>query len=359
MNKILLFSVSAFFALSGMAQPVLNEEHFSDADESYVFSTTLDLNIDYSSTGANYNWDFSDLTMDSQRWLVNRPMSEASQLSNLFFGAFTSTPYKASYFALATDLPLDEWTSSLPISIDEISMFTKNTSTSINSIGYEFVISGQGVPAKSDTIEHRYDLPLEYGDSYASRGYTNLDLTPFYEAEWRQHRHRVSSVDGWGTVQTPWGTFDALRVHHRIEEVDSFYVTFSGNGIWIPFPVPASHIYEWRSTADKEPVMTIKTSEVMGDEVVTAVEYRDDYLGVNETEIGLNVYPNPVMDELQFELNATGKYLSIIDNRGKVVHQSAIDGMKGSVQIANFAPGTYHLVIVTEAGVTSTEFVKQ
>ena len=361
MKTLKLLSASFLFAFGASAQPVLNTSNFSDVNEDYVFSTLVDLTLDYSSTGANYTWDFSTLTPTSQRWQSNKPVTEAGQLSNLFFGSFAPSAYRANYWNLATDLPLDQLTASFPLSIDAISLFTKDATSSINSVGYEMVISGQGIGVKSDTIEHRYELPLEYGDTYSSRGYTDLDMNPIYDAHWIQHRGRNSSVDGWGTVQTPWGTFTALRIHHIIHEVDSFYVSVNGNGTWIPVPVPVSHIYEWRSVDDKEAVMTIKTSEIASNEVITAVEYRDDYngLGVENQSISVVTYPNPATNNVQFSLNSRATHLSLIDMKGQVVFQKEMDGKEGNVDITNFAAGSYHLVLNTDDGVTSTVIIKK
>lgn len=357
MKMKIFFAIALSFGTSAFAQPVLTVSDFATSNENYVFTTLVDLSIDYSSTGANYTWDYSNLSSTNQRWMTTYPMSQAGQLSNFFFGSFAAQAYQASYFAHATDLPLDQWTQSFPVTFEEISAFTKNTTTSINSVGFEFVINGQGIPAKSDTIEHRYELPLEYGDSYESRGYTDLDMNPVYDAQWRQHRHRVSSVDGWGTVITPYGTFSALRIHHRIEEIDSFYV----QGTWIPIPIPPSHTYEWRTLSEKESVMTISTSEVAGNEVVTNVEYRDNYngLGLDNNEVVLNIFPNPVANELKFELTSVASGVSVIDAKGKVVYQSELNSSSGSIDMTNFASGTYHAVFVTANGVKAEKFIRK
>ena len=356
-NKLLLLAAFGY-CFSGLAQPVLNEEHFANVDESYVFSTLVDPTIDYSSTGANYTWDFSNLSTTEQRWLITRPVSEAGQLSNFMFGNFASPAiYKATYFNEATDLPVDEWTSSFPVTFDGISQFTKNQAADINSIGFEFIINGQALPVRSDTVEKRYQLPVEYGDEVESRGYTDLNMNPIYDAQWRQHRHRVTSVDGWGTVITPYGTFSALRIHHRIDEIDSFNVS----GTWVGIPIPRSHTYEWRTTSEKEAVMMITTSEIGGNEVVTNVEYRDNYngLGLDNNEVDLSIYPNPAVNELKYDISAKTVYLSIIDAKGKVIYQSSLTSNSGSIDITNFATGVYHAVFRTENGVKYQEFIKK
>lgn len=326
-------------------------------------STSFDFTIDYLTTGANHTWDFSDLTPNSQRFTDCHPMSDASMLSNLLFGPMAATAYKASYFAPTTDIPLDQLTSFLPVTLDEISLFTKNTSTAINSVGYEFSISGQGVPAKSDTIETRYPLPLTYGDSYTSHGFTDLNMNPIYDAKWIQHRYRESVVDGWGSITTPYGTFDVLRINHRILETDSLYITFDTLGTWIGIPVPEAHEYEWRALTEREPILRVKTSVILGTEQVTSIEYRDEYngLGVNEQDITVSVFPNPATEHLSVLTSADIVSLQIYDQRGQVVElpQVYFIGKQAELNINELASGMYHLVVRTTNGISTQLFGKE
>lgn len=324
-------------------------------------SVAIDPTIDYLSTGANYTWDFSGLTSSLQKTLSTSPMSQAGQLSNFFFGSSAPLPYRADYFASTTDIPLAQLTSQLPITIDDVSLFTNNTSSAINSIGYELVFSGQGVPAKSDTIETRYVLPLNFGDSYQSRGYTRLNLNPIYDAEWKQYRTRSSQVDGWGSITTPFGTFDALRIHHTITELDSIYITVAGNGFWLPLDVPEAHEYEWRSTADKEAILRIKTNVILGTEAVTSIEYRDNYLALNElSDIAMSVSPNPSTDVLVIATETPLNQWMIVSANGAVVTSGSFNVQENpQVDVRLLAAGSYTLIVRSEVGVHSASFVKQ
>lgn len=359
MKKLLL--LSGLISSVSFGQITLTESHFPIANENFIMSVAVDPTIDYLSTGANYTWDFSGLTSTSQRTISTNPMSQAGQLSNFFFGPFAPTAYRADYFASTTDIPLAQLTSQLPITIDDVSLFTNNTSTAINSIGYELVFSGQGVPAKSDTIETRYVLPLNFGDSYQSRGYTRLNLNPIYDAQWKQYRTRSSQVDGWGMINTPFGTFDALRIHHTITELDSIYITFDTIGFWLPLDVPEAHEYEWRSVADKEAILRIKTNVIFGTEAVTSIEYRDNYLALNElSDIALSVAPNPTTEELVITTESLLTNWMIISSNGTVVSQgifTALEALK--VDVRELFSGTYTLVVGSEVGIQSTTFVKQ
>jgi len=357
--KHLLLPLLALSSLS-YGQITLTDQHFAGPSESYIFSTLTDPTIDYATTGANHTWDFSMLVPTDQRSLITRPTSQMTGLSLLMFGSFAPAPYKASYFNSTTDLPLDQASSFLPIQIDELNQFTKNASNAITSIGYELVSGGQGIGFRSDTIETRYALPMTYGNNYESRGYTNLDLNPIYDAKWRQHRHRVTNVDGWGVVKTPFGQFDALRIHHVIDELDSIYFTFQGFGMWIPIPVPLAHEYEWRSTSDKEAVMRIRTSEIAGNETVTAVEYRDNFngLGLTESKLELAFYPNPVTNELHVVTPETAENFFIADNGGRIWKQVLATGKEQVIDVSELASGVYTLIAVFSNGITSVKFIK-
>ncbi len=357
--KCLLLPLLALSTIS-FGQITLTDQHFAGSNQSYIFSTLTDPTIDYATTGANHTWDFSAMIPQDQRSLITRPMSQASGTSPILFGSFAPVPYKATYFNSTTDLPLDQASSFLPISIDELNAFTKNTSNAITSIGYELVSSGQGLGFRSDTIETRYALPMTYGNNYESRGYTNLDLNPIYDAKWRQHRHRVTNVDGWGTVKTPYGQFDALRIHHIIDEFDSIYITVQGFSLWIPIPVPLTHEYEWRSTSDKEAVMKIRTNEIGGNETVTAIEYRDNFngLGLVESELKVSFYPNPVVNELHVSTQELAENFFIVDQSGRIWKQVSGSSKDQAIDVSELASGSYSLVVLFPNGYTSVKFIK-
>lgn len=359
MKKLLL--AVGMFPVATFGQIVLTNTHFPVAGDQLVLSTATDPALDYLSTGANYTWDFSGLTASGQRFTDCRPMSEASSLSNLLFGALAATPYKASYFGPTTDLPLDQLTSVLPVTIDEISQFSKSNSTALTLVGFEFVISGQGVPAKSDTIETRYAFPLEYGDSYSSHGYTDLDMNPIYDAKWIQHRYRESEVDGWGTITTPYGTFNALRIHHRIQESDSIYLSIDTLGTWIPIPVPEAHEYEWRAMEEKEAILRVKTSVILGTETITAIEYRDEYngLSVEESAMDFNYFPNPAMDELHIVASEVIDEVVVRNQQGQQV--VGLNGTTSVItaEVGDLPAGVYYLEVKTTGGTKVRLFVKQ
>lgn len=357
MNKTLLLALLAPFGLLG--QISVTSADFADGGESYWVSTALDPLVDFTSTGTNYVWDYSNLQMQSQKFKEYFNVSNGSILVNFMFGSFANSAYQATNYASSTDIPLDQITSFLPVTITDMFLFSKNSSSAVKSVGYAISINGTEVPFKSDTIETRYALPLDYGDTYNSRGYTNLDMNPIYNGIWRQHRYRESEVDGWGSITTPYGTFDALRVKHLIQENDSLFMEIGGFPVWVPLPIPDSYIYEWWATGKKEPVLRITTTSFAGTETPTAIEYLDEYagIGLEEKQLTVKVYPNPATDLLTVEGKGSIAY-SIVSVAGELMSTGSLSG-DGTIDVSQLSPGSYMLVMRTEHGFETHNFVRQ
>ena len=325
-------------------QITIQAADMSDGGDTSWVTTTMDPNIDFLTTGANQVWDYSSLTGNGQKLIEYFNMADATFTSQAVFGMFASSDYQATNFKSSTDIPLDQLSAFLPVSITDIFAFSKNTVDSITSVGYSVMIEGFEVPFKSDTIETRYKFPLNYGDSYNSKGYSELDMNPIYNGIWVQYRERSSTVDGWGTITTPYGTFDALRIDHFIQETDSIFMEIFGNGTWIPLPIPDSHEYEWWTNGEKEPLLRISTSDIQGTETVTSVEYRDFLLssGIKELDQDLTLFPNPTTDYLKVNGLSNPCDFLIISPNGKIVKTGSISEQ---IDVSDIDKGEYILIL--------------
>jgi hypothetical protein len=353
-------------SLSGISQITITSANLPGAGENFIVSQAVDLQIDYASTGTDHQWDFSNLSYVNQTSRDHNSMSGPPSLPllvNLAYGSFTTTNYRATYYAPYTDLPIDQLGNILPIQFGDINQYTRKTQQRLTLIGYSASISGQGIPIKSDTIETKYVLPLNYGDNYVSRGYTKLDLsapplnTLGIDAKWVQTRKRTTVVDGWGEITTPFGTFDALRVKHKIEETDSVqYDTFS-----VGIDIPVMYEYEWLSDDEKIPVLKVVTTEVLGAEIVISVEYRDiDHVGLESLEATeLMVYPNPVSDELVISWKEGKKSIRIFHIDGTIVKDLSFDGATHKINTSDLSSGMYYIAIDNGGDITTKSFIKK
>lgn len=344
------------------AQITLNDSDFADGGDTVRMSSATDPAIDFLSTGANYTWDFSGLVAESQTLKNFNDLNGVSVQMQFMFGPFAPPAFQATNYTASNDLPLDQFGSFLPVNISEVNTVSRNTVDSITSIGYSIVVDGNEVPVRSDTIETRYKFPANFGDVYSSRGYTNLDLNPMFDAIWIQYRQRNSNIDGWGQITTPFGTFDALRMRHVIQEQDSLYIGQFGQ--WIELPIPTSTIYEWWATGELEPVLRIVTSDFNGAENVTDIEFRDAYnpaiAATSELIAEVNVYPNPTEDEINLDDFQIGSSYTIINSDGKLVQSGHIDSPSQTLSLKDFESGTYILFVKnTDGSLVKSTFIKQ
>ncbi|MDD2983090.1 MAG: T9SS type A sorting domain-containing protein [Crocinitomicaceae bacterium] len=359
-KKYLLLTILSFSSI-GFSQITINSIHMPVVNDTLrVSRAQLDLGIDYQTTGPNQTWDFSSLQNNNQKLNTYSPVSASGSLTQLLFGTFASTKYKASYFLPNEDLPLNNLPPVLPITFSDINQFIKNAPAAMTLVGLSMKINGQAIPAKADTIETKYSFPLNYGGTHTSRSYINLDLNPIYDAQWRQHRKRETEVDGWGEITTPYGTFPVLRIHHRIEESDSFKIAIGPFSNWIGIPVPVSHEYEWRTTTEKEPILFIRTTELLGNEVVSRIEYRNDFvLGVKENAaLNFEVYPNPATTHLTIDAQSGMDSYHIISMDGRVVQSGILNGTIQIIDVQALETGSYFLNVVASGQMGRKHFVK-
>ncbi|MNY35208.1 hypothetical protein D3C86_1695980 [compost metagenome] len=104
--------------------------------------------------------------------------------------------------------------------------------------------------------------------------------------------------------------------------------------------------------------MKIRTNEIMGNETVTAVEYRDNYLGLNEVDVNVSFYPNPVINELHVSMAEPAESFVIVDRSGRICDRIPGASKELVLDVSQLASGSYTLVILFSKGSTSVQFVK-
>jgi len=324
-------------------------------------SISNDLSIDFSTTGPNSVWDFSYLQATSQRLEKAYSLSGLGFLVNIQFGSNAPIEYQSSYHQPFDGLPFDQLGQFLPVNIESVSRVSKIDTDSLTYTGFIITVDGNEVAFRSDTIETGYKFPINYQDTSSTRGYTNIDFNPFFNGIFIQYRQTESIVDGHGTVETPFGTFDALRIHRTIQEQDSLYVDISGFAQWIPI-ITTTHSYEWWTQGELRPVMQIQTQEVTGNQAVTEVSYRDEYLGLDaglgDENINLSMYPNPAQNEVSIETASNIQLITIYNTNGEVVStKKDLNSSSTQISVKDFSPGVYMVYTLTTQGTNISKLI--
>jgi hypothetical protein len=336
------------FGLNG--QITINENDFFQSEDSVGISTSADLTIDFAATGPNSIWDFSNLTESGQLFETARSISSAGIIINIQFGPFAASEYRASYFQQFDGLPIEELTGFLPIQINSVNRMIKTNSSELTIPGYSLEVQGQIIGFKSDTIEKAYEFPLNYGDSYSSNGYTDINFSPIYEARIIMNRQRESDADGYGQLTTPHGTYDVLRIKHVVSELDSIYIEIGPIAQWFPIDRTTSE-YEWWAKNKKRPVLKVETETLFGNEVPTRITYINNQTSsLNTNTFETKIYPNPTNGILNIESKEGIENIKVFSTDGRRVYEKGTAGTTTTLNLSHLSPGMYTIQAFSSNG---------
>ena len=355
--KKVLFSLFLFVLIANVnttsSQITLTENDFASPGDTVRISQTDQTTTDYSLTGSAFTWDFSNLVANSQ--FLREFTSIGFSPVQLTFGIAAPQQYQASYFIPENALPLDQVNGFLPVTLSDPRSYQKSTSDSITKVGYSIKIEGFDVAFKSDTIETKYKFPMNYQQVFTTKGYTLIDLSPAADFKVKQLRYVTSTVDGYGQLILPFGTFDVLRVKREINEIDSIYQSFFGAPSWFGAPPFQTTEYEWIAQNKKDVLLKIVVNNANGTDQIQAIEYQDIYLGLdaglNESDFNVSAFPNPTADEIQINSASVLKSISIVDSKGITLEKkSQVNSTTFTIDLKTYSTGIYFLRLESTSG---------
>lgn len=257
-------------------------------------------------TGAGITWDYSRLIPFSQTIDTFLSVPSTPFAYQLFFNdGFLYPAYKATVAQNGPNFPPLG-----PITVTQVVNYYKAQTANYESVGYGAYIDLIPTSVKDDTIDVIYNFPLNYGnaDSCHSSSHTTIPAIGYYG----QFQYRVNHVEGWGTLITPFGTFQTLKVKTMLFNFDSLYVdTFH---IGFKTPLLQQIQYKWLANGQHIPVLQI--NETPGVPVQQYI-YRDSIrstLGVGELRTNsevVRVYPNPSNGQFTFQSSGVSGQSSV------------------------------------------------
>lgn len=274
------------FSCTIFSQVTINQSDMPSAGAIYTISRTNDINSYLDSTGADYLWDFSDLQLNSQQADTIFPSSS----TEMVYAAVFFNMLAAKGFAFPGNIP--------QISITDNYDFFKSNIAYYSRAGMGAKINGISMPMKYDDPELYFTLPLVFGNNDSS--YSSFGITIPSVGYYGQTVQRYNYTDGWGTIITPFGTFNALRVRSDVYITDTIYYESYSYGLSIP---RFQNEYKWLAQGMGLPVLSVTKTTMQ-----TTVLYQDSVMqnSINtpdDLKISFFLYPNPVKNH--FFLNFT------------------------------------------------------
>ena len=303
-NYFLLF-IMLVFSFPVIAQIVIDESDMPKEGDTLRVSLTTTIPGDYSQTGADVTWDFSALTKTSQQ-----VSSFVNVLNTPSIYWFTFIPGIVSNIASPGNI-----VPAIPgIPVSNYFTFFKKSSSFFADIGFAFQISGIPIMLKYDSPDIYYDFPCTIDNTWTSHSFASISVPGLIY--FSSSRNRTSQVDGWGSLSTPFGTFQAIRVKSEVIERDSIFLDTLGFG----FPYTRNITeYKWLGKGQGIPLLQINEEGL----VKTAI-YRDNVnsTGINELrKKSVQVFPNPSSGfcTIYTEGMHFPAHMSILNSLGRVV----------------------------------------
>ena len=163
------------------------------------------------------------------------------------------------------------------VTITNVVDFYKKTNTSLEhrslggSVNLGFIPQNIVIPL--DPPDRIYQFPMNFGNSHTSSSGFNIDLSQFgLDLQFAQTKNRVTTVEGWGALITPYTTYpNTIKVKSVISDNSS--VTFTGTSL--PSVTVSSTTYSWFTPGYGIPVLEAEATNILGAEVYTSVKYID------------------------------------------------------------------------------------
>ena len=271
------------------AQIIINPDDMPDVGDTIRTTATLTTGgVDFTLTGEDFIWDFSTLGIVNQEVDTFVSVSSTPFLYQIIF----LYPFVATIASPQPDFDF------IPgFEVTDAYFFYKETDNFFGMAGLGVNLAGIPLPLKFDDPDIYYQFPVEYDNIDSSIASLSLSIPDlgFYSTE----RNRKNTVDGWGTLITPYGFFPTLRIKSELEIHDSIYIDSLGFG----FPVNRSIVeYKWLGNGFGIPLLQVTVEGLF-----TTVSYIDSLR--NPLQIikpqafnhELIVYPNPCSTYLNFE----------------------------------------------------------
>ncbi|MDP2187898.1 MAG: T9SS type A sorting domain-containing protein [Sphingobacteriaceae bacterium] len=343
--KIAILAFLAVFCSYAQAQiSITRAEMPQNGDTVRVMNAIVppNLGVRLAATGPGYSWDFSDLQPDRD------------ELFSYRLGI--QTPY--FYFLTAYGTQVQENLNLFVVNLEQLYDFYNLNNNRFAVTGKGFTVTGLPLPAFFTDPDEVFFLPLTYNRRDSSTFAFSLSIPTV--GDYRSRGGRKTEVDGWGTVKTPQGTFECLRVKSTVRTLDS--ITFNGLNIGIPLRTEVQYI--WLAKGEKAPILKATGTSFFGQFTPTTVQYRYNApvlvppIKVPVEAGKVLLYPNPVSEILYLAVNGLDRIeaVQIFDEFGRLV--KVVDGSPAAgIDVRDLQSGLYSVRVYGQYGVYTEKLV--
>ncbi len=312
MTKLLLSASILISALFSNAQISITASSMPISGDTIRYSNATLASVgDYTTTGSNHTWDFSTLVPTSQAVRAFK-----SGLNTPYFILFGFTAY-GELVQDTVPIPTIPIPGVPSIKITDVYNFYSKSSTKFITEGLGVKINGIPVPSLFDAGKEDvlYKFPLNYTDRDSTIFKFSTPTTTAIPFQYSKEGYRITEADGYGSITTPKGTYNCLRVITTQYSMDTIKGTIT---LPIVGPTPFKfgfpnfqRSYQWLTTSEHIPVLEVSGTYNNNTFVANQARYRQSvvsFVGLMENEknnLNISVFPNPSSSILNIKLPST------------------------------------------------------
>lgn len=286
--------------------------------------------------GANVTWDFSMLSQDGVDTLT---------FTNPYWTPGGST------FPNAT----------VAVELQGFQQFYENSQTGVKLLGFggDFMGTGDFIVFKSTPAEIFTKWPATYGtqwsNSFVSKGQFYYNVPGFDSIRVTRYVTERDSFDAWGSLITPLGTFNTIRVAEFQHSIDSIDIYSSFTGDWSNYGAQedSTRIYSWWASGIGYPLMSMTMDLFTGQSSTIAwLKATPAATSVGKISgVKVNAFPNPASDAITFSLdNTEAEYITVFDVAGKQLSSTPVMGTSTVVNTSEMSSGFYFYTVTGKNG---------
>jgi hypothetical protein len=370
MKKIYFILVVSFFKLTLVSQISVTSVNMPVSGDTIRYSNAKLSSVgDFTTTGANYIWNFDTLRFTTQA--IREFKSGLNTPYSILFG-FSAYGEKTIDTIALPAIPVG----GIPaINLTDVYTFYSKSSAKFIAEGLGIKINNIPVPNFFSDEDELYFFPLNYTDRDSSTFRFSTISNTLIPFQYIKQGHRITEADGWGSITTPYGTANCLRVVTTQYSID----TIKGN---INLPIVGltpfafgfknyQRSYQWLTLGEHIPYFEVSGNINNGTFNATQAKYRDvkiSTVGIKdlEQELAISLFPNPVTNQLTIltPKNKSTITLQIVDLQGKeVLFQELAHNFETinqyKIDVSKLAKGLYNVNLNTALGKQTLKIVVQ
>ena len=276
---LILFSSSLAYSQT----PFTMNNYANAGDSVWMTNATTGLNsFNFTATGANTTWNYATLPIQSQKSSVFLNPTNAGYYTTFLAAciaaggnAFICPPYWGQATNIAARY-LDSVTIG-PAVLSDLILHSKKANDLMISTLIGAKVDNGGPQIKAivayDIPDTVLRFPLTYLKIDSCKSKFTVNLVPSgINIVYKSNLNRINTVQGWGTLITPRGTFtNVLKVKTELIQND----TLINTGVVLPAGTNKLIYYSWYNAGNKFPILVVETRLVGNNYVTQNIQFID------------------------------------------------------------------------------------